>query len=459
MDPTVDILIHNGPVVTMDADLSVIGDGFVGIDKDKIAIVGTRDTAKDLPVARQNIDAQGGMIMPGLINTHNHMPMTLFRGLADDLPLQAWLNEHMFPAEAEHVRPETVRFGTLLACAEMILSGTTTCCDGYFHEEEVAEAVRACGLRAVLGHGVVDFPAPGVPDPARNIDAAVDFVRNWQGRSPLIRPSIFCHSPYTCSAGTLEKAKAAAAENGVLFQIHIAETQSEYDQIRKDHGVTPVGYLDRLGLLDKDTLLVHAIWLDAADIEIIAARRAKVSVATESEMKLASGIAPLPDLLRAGIEVGLGTDGPASNNDLDLFQEMDFTAKLHKVNTLDPTVMDAATVVRMATAGGAAALGLGSRVGSLAPGKQADVIVVDTRTPRLVPIYNPLSHLVYAVTGSDVKDVVVAGRRLLQDRKLLTIDLAEIYSQVAAVSCRIKREPARARKKKKIKGEQWDEGQ
>lgn len=439
----VDILIHNGSVVTMDAHPAVIADGFVGVNEDKIAIVGARDTARDLPDARQYIDAQGGIIMPGLINTHNHMPMTLFRGLADDLPLLAWLNEHMFPAEAEHVRPETVRCGTLLACAEMILSGTTTCCDGYFHEEEVAGAVQACGLRAILGHGVVDFPAPGVPDPARNVDAAVDFVRNWQGRSPLIRPSIFCHSPYTCSAGTLEKAKAAAVANGVLFQIHIAETRSEYDQIRKDHGVTPVGYLDRLGLLDENTLLVHAIWLNARDVETIAARRAKVSVATESEMKLASGIAPLPDLLQAGIDVGLGTDGPASNNDLDLFQEMDFTAKLHKVNTLDPTVMDAATVVRMVTTGGAAVLGLGSRIGSLAPGKQADVIIVDTQSPHWVPIYNPLSHLVYAATGSDVKDVMVAGKLLLQDRRLLTIDLAEICSQVVAVSRRIKKEPVK----------------
>lgn len=435
---TYDILIHNGTLVTVDSNFSIFAGGAVAVKDGRIARLETGSAGRPLPPAARVIDADGGIIMPGLVNTHTHMPMTLFRGLADDLPLSTWLNAHMFPAEAEHIRPETVRSGTLLACAEMILSGTTTCCDGYFYEGEVAAAVRDSGLRAVLGHGVIDFPAPGVPDPAHNIDTAVEFVRTWQAASPLIRTSIFCHSPYTCSADTLAAAKAAAGVRGVLFQIHVAETRSEYDQIRKAHGTTPVGYLDRLGLLDENTLLVHAVWLDAPDIDTIARRRARVSVTTESEMKLASGIAPLPEMLQAGIPVGLGTDGPASNNDLDLFQEMDVTAKLHKVNTLDPTQMDAATVLKMATIGGAGALGLDREIGSLEIGKQADIIVIDTRRPHLVPMYHPVSHLVYNVRGSDVRDVLVAGRILLENRRLRTLDTADIFARVDEIGRRIR---------------------
>ncbi|MDF1592819.1 MAG: amidohydrolase [Desulfobacterales bacterium] len=434
-----DIVIHNGIIVTMNPGFDVIQNGLIGIKNGKIEQVSAKQTGAALPKAKETIDAAGGIILPGLINTHTHLPMTLFRGLADDLPLKVWLNEHIFPAEASYINPETVRFGALLGCAELILSGTTTLCDGYFLEDHVAEAVHHSGLRAVLGHGVIDFPAPGIPNPSRNIHTALEFVEKWREASPLIKPSVFCHSPYTCCADTLKKAKEAAAAKGVLFQIHAAETKNEFDQALKDHGKTPVEYLDGIGILDSDTLLVHAIWLKESDIRLIANRKASVSVTTESEMKLASGIAPVPDLIHAGIAVGLGTDGCASNNDQDLFREMDVTAKLHKVNALDPTVMDAGTVLTMATIGGAKAIGLDKEIGSLEIGKQADVLVVDTRSPHLFPMYNPVSHLVYSAKGSDVRDVIVAGRVILKDRKLLTLDMADIYEKVNAISGRIRK--------------------
>jgi len=427
----VDMVIHNGIIVTMNAGFSVIPDGLITVKNGRISQVSAKTAGDELPDADEIIDAKGGIILPGLVNTHTHLPMTLFRGLADDLPLEVWLKEHIFPAEARHINPDAVRSGTLLGCAELILSGTTTCCDGYFLEDHVAEAVYQSGLRAILGQGVIDFPAPGVPDPSRKIRAAREFVEKWLNVSALIKPSVFCHSPYTCCADTLKKAKDAAAAQGVLFQIHIAETKNEFDQTLREYGLTPLQFLDKIGILDEHTLLVHAIWLKPGDIELIAAAGAKVAVTTESEMKLASGIAPVPEFIRAGIAIGLGTDGCASNNDQDLFREMDVTAKLHKVNTLDPTVMDAKTVLSLATIGGARAIGLDREIGSLEIGKQADIIVVDTRCPHLFPMYNPVSHLVYSAKGSDVRDVIVAGRVILKDRRLLTLNMEEIYENEA----------------------------
>ncbi|MFO7970700.1 MAG: amidohydrolase, partial [Desulfobacterales bacterium] len=374
------------------------------------------------------------IIMPGLVNTHTHLPMTLFRGLADDLPLAQWLDEFIFPCEAKYLTPETVRLGTLVACAEMMLSGTTTCCDGYFFEDDVASAIYESGIRGVLGQGVIDFPAPGVPDPSDNIKNAMRFVEKWLEVSHLITPSIFCHSPYTCSEATLKKAKAASDSKSLLFQIHAAEIKSEYVRIQTEQHTTPVKYLDSIGILDENTLMVHGIWLDDDDIEIISKRRSKVSHNPQSNMKLASGIAPVPSLLTAGVTVGLGTDGCASNNDLDLFREMDTAAKLHKVNLMDPTVMDAKTVLKMATIDGAKAIGVDKHIGSLEPNKQADVIIIDTLTPHLVPMYNPVSHIVYTAQGSDVRDVMISGRILVRNKNLLTLDLEDILERLTRFS-------------------------
>jgi 5-methylthioadenosine/S-adenosylhomocysteine deaminase len=417
----IDCLILNGTVLTMDPADTCFDSGAVAIRDGRISSLGAEEQLRLQP-AKEILDARGGIIMPGLVNAHTHLPMSLFRGLADDLPLEQWLNEHIFPAEAAHVSPDSVRLGARLSMAEMLLGGTTTCCDGYFLAHCIAEAVEEVGLRAVLGQGVIDFPAPGVPDPNENVRAAKAFVEAWQGRSALIHPSIFCHAPYTCSAETLKGAKQAAEELGALFQIHAAETGTEARLSRQTHGASPIQYLDRLGLLNRRTLLMHAVWVDAADIQVIKRQGARVAHCPESNMKLASGVAPVPDMLAAGVTVALGTDGCASNNDLDMWGEMDTAAKLHKVHRLDSTIMGAGTVLRMATIEGARALGLDHEIGSLEVGKQADLIVIDTNRPHLTPIYHPRSHLVYAAHAADVRHVLIAGRQVVRDRQLQTID-------------------------------------
>ncbi|MDL2269693.1 amidohydrolase [Desulfosarcina sp. OttesenSCG-928-A07] len=433
----VDLLITNGTVITLDSANPIISSGAVAVRGDVIAAVGPSGDFIGVN-ARETLDAKGGIILPGLVNTHTHLPMTLFRGLADDLPLETWLNDHIFPAEARFITPDTVKWATLLACAEMILSGTTCCCDGYFYEDTVAAALAETGMRGVPGQAVIGFPAPGVSDPKTGIDHAVNYIRQWQGRYPHIAPSVLCHAPYTCDDDTLKTTKAAANDMGTLFQIHVAETRFERDQSIKEKGKSPVQHLERLGVLDKNTLLIHCVWLDEADMDIVQKRDAKVAHCPESNMKLASGVAPVPDLLARGICVGLGTDGCASNNNLDLFAEMDMAAKLHKVHRLDPTVMDAATVLRMATLDGAKALGMADRIGSLEAGKQADIIVVDTRRPHLTPCFDPLSHLVYAASSTDVRHVLVAGKMLMRDRRLLTLDVSAIMDEVNAIAASIR---------------------
>lgn len=424
-----DLVIHNAIIVTVNPDFDIINNGVIGIKDGLIACVQKGGGDLSGYPAAEFIDARGGIVMPGLVNAHTHLPMSLFRGLADDLPLSEWLNEHIFPAENRHISPETVRIGTRLSCLEMLMSGTTTCCDGYFYEDEVAEAITETGLRAVAGQGVIDYPAPGVPDPSRNIEAALEYVTKWQGRSPLVTPSIFCHSPYTCSDETLKNAKQAADRLGVLFQIHVAESEKERVQSIATNGMSPVTYLDSLGILNENTLVVHAVWVDEADLNILARRKVKIVHTPESNMKLASGVAPVPKMLERGLCVALGTDGCASNNNLDLFGEMDRTAKLHKVISEDPTLMNARQVIRMATIEGANALGMADGIGSLEPGKQADMIIIDTGKPHLTPMYHPESHLVYAVSGADVSDVFVAGRALMRNYLPLTLDVAAVMEQ------------------------------
>jgi 5-methylthioadenosine/S-adenosylhomocysteine deaminase len=429
-----DLLIHNAWVVTVNAQGDVIPDGMIGIHGDGIAHIGPTPPDAALPAARETIDAGQGIVLPGLVNAHTHLPMTVFRGMADDLPLQVWLTDHIFPAEAAHITPDTVHWGTLLGCAEMLLAGITTCCDGYFLEDAVARAVAMTGMRAVLGQGVIDFPAPGVPDPAENIRTAAAFVRQWKHRSPLITPSIFCHSPYTCSDKTLSRAKAAAADEGVLFQIHAAETREE---TTADGDRTPNGSLTarlaQLGLLDADTLLVHGVWLSPMDIERIAQSGCGIAHCPESNMKLAAGIAPVPAFLQAGIPVGIGSDGCASNNNQDLLQEMDMAAKLHKVADGDPTAMPAPQVLAMATRDGARAIGLGDHTGTIEKGKQADLVILDSAHPAMCPIYNPVSQAVYAGSGDVVRDTIVAGRVRVRNRTLVDSHIDEIMKQVRAI--------------------------
>ena len=434
-----DTVIYNGTVVTGNPELDIVEAAIVGIKDGEVVRLEKETPDHPVPEARKRLNAEGALVVPGLVNTHTHLPMTLFRGLADDLPLDRWLNEHIFPAEARHVNPDSVYWGSLLACCEMLLSGTTSCCDGYFHEDHVAVAVSESGMRGVLGQGVIDFPAPGVPDPERNVEAAVRFVEDWKQKSPLIRPSIFCHSPYTCAEKTLVSAKKAAKEHDALFQIHVAETLRERKDCEAQRGESPVRYLERLGILDKNTLLVHAVWIDDEDIEIIRRTGAAVSHAPESNMKLASGTAPVPKLIESKVPLGLGTDGCASNNTLDLFSAMDVCAKLHKVHTLDPTVSSARQVFAMATAGGAASIGLENLVGSIVIGKRADIVLVDIRKPHLVPVYSPISHLVYAVKGTDVAHVFVDGNHVVENGRITTLDVNEIMDRVSMLAIGIAR--------------------
>lgn len=429
-----DIIIEGGTLLTMSDAMDVIDDPIIGIRNGKIDFVEhRRHTDMNSCTAHTVLNASGSVIIPGLINTHTHLPMVCFRGLADDLPLMEWLNNHIFPAEARFVNRDMVYKGSMLAIAEMILSGTTTFCDAYFYESSVARAAADAGIRAVVSQGFIDLPSQQ-NNPAKIADIAERFIAKWQAQSPLITPSLACHSPYACSRETLVGAKEAARKAHIPFNIHVAETKEEIDIMRERFGKTPVQYLRDIDLLDALTIAVHCIWLEEDDMDILHKNGVKVSHNPESNMKLAAGCAPVPAMIQRGIEVGLGTDGCASNNDLDMFGEMSTSAKLHKVIQMDPTVMDAKTVLKMATINGAKVLGLEDRIGSIEAGKNADIIIIDMKKPHLTPVYNYYSHLVYSASGSDVVTSIIGGKIIMQERKLLHLDLTAIMHEVNAIA-------------------------
>lgn len=425
-----DILINNVTLLPLaNGQPETIANGFLSIKDGNIAALGPMAEIPAAIAAEKTIDGAGCLLMPGLVNTHTHAPMTLFRGLADDLPLMTWLNEHIFPAEANSVNPEMVYWCSKLAGLEMMLAGTTTVADGYFLEDRVAQAFADCGLRAVAAQGVIDFPAPGVPDPTQNIAAAAQFIDDWQDKNDLVTPAIFCHSPYTCSPETLQRAQEMARRKNVKLFVHVAETEAEVKQIQERHNTTPVRHLDSLGILDRHTICVHCVWLDDEEMEILARRHTSVSTCPQSNMKLGAGIAPLQALLDRNIPVGLGTDGCASNNTLDLFQEMDRCAKIHKVKDLDPTALPVGQILQMATSGGAEILGLQEKIGSLVPGKAADLVLLDLQQPHLQPFYSQ-DLLVYAANGADVSTVIINGRLVVENRRVLTSDVQEVMERV-----------------------------
>jgi 5-methylthioadenosine/S-adenosylhomocysteine deaminase len=410
----------------------LIKNGYVLIHGDTIHEIGSMEQISQSVLNDKGIhriDAPGSLVMPGLINTHTHAAMTLFRGLADDLPLMIWLNDHIFPAEAGHVNPEMVYWCSKLAAAEMLLSGSTTCADGYFHEDVAAKAFMDAGMRAVVAQGVIDFPAPGVADPADTIKNASSFIEKWLKKSDLITPAVFAHSPYTCCSDTIVKAKQLASEHSLPFFIHVAETEEEKNQVLQKQGTTVVRYLDSLGICDEKTVCVHCVWIDAEEIEIMAQSKVKVATCTASNMKLAAGIAPIVEMLARNITVALGTDGTASNNTLDLFAEMALCAKLHKVHALDPTVLPAQKILTMATIDGASVLGLGDKVGALSVGKKADIIIIDLHQPHLIPFYST-DLLVYGARGADVSTVIINGNLVVNNRKILTFDVDETMTKV-----------------------------
>jgi 5-methylthioadenosine/S-adenosylhomocysteine deaminase len=421
----VDIIIKNGTILTMNAENSILETGFLCIEGDTISHIGEND--EKAFAAPKVIDAKGGLVLPGLVNGHTHAAMSLFRGLADDLPLMEWLNNYIFPVESR-MDGEFVYTGTLLACAEMIMFGTTTFCDMYLFEDEAATAAQEAGMRCLVGEVLYDFHSPNYGAIEKGLEYTESLIQKWQG-DPIVSIAVEPHSLFTCSPSLLKTANGLALKYDVPLIIHVAETLSEISEVKEKYGKTPIEHLGSLGLLGPHLIADHCVHLDKREIASMAKHGVKVIHNPESNMKLASGIAPVPELLAHGVTVGLGTDGCASNNNLDLFTEMDMAAKLHKINAMDPTVMGAVKVLRMATIEGAKALGLEDLTGSLEVGKKADVILVDTAQPHLTPLYNPYSHLVYSARGNDVSHSVINGQLVMENRKLITINLNEIMER------------------------------
>jgi 5-methylthioadenosine/S-adenosylhomocysteine deaminase len=432
-----DMVVDGGVLLTMVRGQPPTENAKVFIKGNHIAAIRTSRESPSAYGGAQTIQARQGIIMPGLVNAHTHTAMTLFRGLADDLPLQEWLFQRIFPAEAKHLNPETVYWGTLLGCLEMIASGTTGVVEGYFYQDATCRALHESGLRGLVAQGIIDFPAPGVDDPKKNLEVGREFVEKWHDRSERIRPGLFCHSPLTCSEKTLAKALDISRAYGLPLQIHLSETSAEIEEIMKNTGMRPVEYLDKIGLLNEDLIAAHAVHLDDHEIERLAQRNVKLVHVPESNMKLASGVARVSKMIEAGLTVGIGTDGCASNNNLDLFREMDTAAKLAKVFDGNPVALDAETVLLMATAWGGSLLPSPGDSGTIQEGKLADIIVLESENPHLVPMYNPMSTLVYAANGADVKDVIVDGRILMRDRVFLTLDAERIMTEVRAIGRRI----------------------
>jgi 5-methylthioadenosine/S-adenosylhomocysteine deaminase len=424
-------------VVTMDPQRRVIENGAVAIRGDRIAAIGARADIEKRFQARQRMDRPAALIAPGLIDTHTHAPMSLFRGLADDLRLQEWLEKYIFPAEARNVTADFVRWGTRLACLEMALSGTTTYTDMYYFEEVIAETTKEAGLRAVLGQTIIGFPVPDAKTPADELARTEKFLEKYRN-DPLIVPAPAPHAVYTTPDDVIRSARALANKFGVPMLIHLSETKRENDETLAKRGKTPTQLLDGLGALEGRTLGAHGVWLDDADLAILKARGVGLAHCPSSNSKLGSGVAQVSKILSLGIPMGLGTDGFAgSNNDANLFEEMDLAAKLQKVTRLDPQALPASQAVEMATIIGARALGLDKEIGSLEEGKRADLITVRLDEPHAVPMYNVISQMVYALKGSDVRDVMVNGRLIIRDRRWLTLNAEEILKKAEEYRAKI----------------------
>jgi 5-methylthioadenosine/S-adenosylhomocysteine deaminase len=434
----VDLIVSGGTVVTMDATRRVIEDGAVAVEGGRIVAVGKRADIVRRYAAREVVDARGRAVIPGLINGHTHVPMTLFRGIADDLDLNEWLTKYIFPAEAKNVNEEFVRAGARLGLAEMIRGGTTTYCDMYYFEDAIAEETERAGVRGLLGETVIDFPVPDNKTWADAMRYTERYVARWKGNR-LVTAAIAPHAPYTVSEAHLREVKAFADRTGAFVVTHVAETRKEVEDISRDHGARPVEYLARIGFLGPREVFAHTVHLTEGEISLLKQSGVGSVHNPQSNMKLASGVAPVPQLMRAGVAVGLGTDGAASNNDLDMWEEMDTAAKLHKLTTGDPKVLTAEEALALATIGGARALHMGESIGSLETGKRADIVVVDLDALNQTPRYNIYSHLVYATKAADVRTVVIEGRVVMRDRRLLTLDEALIKQKARLLRERVTR--------------------
>jgi 5-methylthioadenosine/S-adenosylhomocysteine deaminase len=418
----VDLIVSGGTEVTMDSGRAVIPDGSVAVRADSILAVGPRAQIEARYRAAQMIDARGHLVLPGFINGHTHVPMTLFRGLHDDVTLNDWLYKYIFPAEAKNVNEEFVRWGTRLAAAEQIRAGVTTFADMYYFEDAIAEETKGAGMRGVLGETFIDFPAPDNKSEAEMLAYTEKFLKRWQG-DPLIHAAVAPHSIYTCSKKTLQDAAALARKYHAPILIHVAEMKKELEDSEKANGMSPVQYLEKIGVLGPDIVAAHCIFVDEADRKLLAERGTGCVHNPSSNMMIASGVSRVPEMRAAGVAVGLGTDGPAgSNNDLDLMEEIDLAAKLAKISKMDPLALGAKDVVAMATIDGARAVHMDKEIGSLEAGKKADLLLISLNEPNAVPMYDIYAQIAYSLKGSDVDTVVIGGRVVMRDRKLLTVD-------------------------------------
>jgi 5-methylthioadenosine/S-adenosylhomocysteine deaminase len=417
-----DMIVSGGTVVTMDSRRAIIQDGSVAVKGDAIVAVGPRAEIDSRYTSAQVIDGRGRLVLPGFVNGHTHVPMTLFRGLHDDVTLQDWLYKYIFPAEAKNVNEEFVRWGTRLAAAEQIRAGVTTFADMYYFEDAVAEETKAAGMRAVLGETFIDFPAPDNKSEAEMLAYTEKFLKRWQG-DPLIHAAPAPHSIYTCSKKTIQDAAALAGKYHAPLLMHVSEMKKEWDDSEKANGMSPVQYLEKIGVLGPELVAAHCIFVDEADRKLLAERGVGCVHNPSSNMMIASGVAPVPEMRAAGVAVGLGTDGPAgSNNDMDLMEEIDLAAKLAKISKMNPLALNAKAVVEMATIDGARALHMEKEIGSLEAGKKADLILISLDEPNAVPMYDVYAQIAYSLKGSDVETVVIGGRVVMRDRKLLTVN-------------------------------------
>jgi 5-methylthioadenosine/S-adenosylhomocysteine deaminase len=425
----VDLIVTGGTVVTMDPSRTIYSDGAIVVKGDTIVAVGPRVEVESRYAAAQTIDANGSLVLPGFINGHTHVPMTLFRGIHDDVTLADWLYKYIFPAEAKNVNEEFVRWGTRLAAAEQIRGGVTTFADMYYFEDTVAEETKAAGMRGVLGETFIDFPAPDNKTEAEALSYTEKFLKRWQG-DRLIHAAAAPHSIYTCSQKTLQDSAALARKFHAPILIHTAEMKKEWNDSQRQNGMSPVQYLDKIGVLGPDVVSAHCIFVDEADRKTLVRRQVGCIHNPSSNMMIASGVSPVPEMRAEGVAVGLGTDGPAgSNNDLNLMEEMDLAAKLAKITKMNPLALNAKAVVEMATIDGAKALHMEKEIGSLETGKKADIILISLDEPNAVPMYDVYAQLAYALKGSDVQTVVIGGRVVMRDRKLLTVNEAEVIAK------------------------------
>jgi len=424
----VDLIVCGDHVIPMDGDYSAIEDGAVAVIGTKIAAVDTRANVTAKYSSDDVIDGKDRVVLPGLINTHTHAAMVFMRGMADDMPLKVWLEEHIWPAENRWLSPEFVNDAVELAVAEMLKAGVTTYNDMYFFEGVPAEVSKRMGIRAMLGAGVIDFPTKTTTGPDDCIEKAERFIKKWKD-DDLVYPAVAPHATFTCSPDTLGKCKTLADKYGVHIHTHVAETEWEVGEVKNKYGKTPVEFLESEGFLGDNVLAAHCVWVTDEEIEILSNRKVGVAHCVESNLKLASGNAPVTKMLKAGVSVGLGTDGAASNNDLNILGEMSTAAKLQKAITGDPTALNAQEALSMATRWGAEAMAMSSLIGSLEVGKAADIISIDMRKPHLSPHYNVFSNLVYAARASDVDTTIVNGRVVVSGGRLLSGDEDEIMDK------------------------------